>query len=63
MAVPDFQTLMLPVLEINAERSRWMLVSNCYTANRDMANIPKTEHKGEFAGPVKRSTDAVERGR
>jgi hypothetical protein len=62
MAVPDFQTLMLPVLEINAERSRWMLVSNCYTANRDMANIPKTEHKGELR-TGKEATDAVERGR
>jgi hypothetical protein len=62
MAVPDFQTLMLPVLEIDAERPRWIPVSNCYTANRGMVSIPKTErHKGEFRAG-KEATEAVERG-
>jgi hypothetical protein len=62
MAVPDFQTLMLLVVEIDAKRSRWMLVSNCYSADRGMASIPKTErHKVEWRAG-KEATEAVERG-
>jgi hypothetical protein len=58
MAVPDFQTLMLLVLEIDAERSRWMPVSNCYTADRGMVRIRMASQRqsGTRAncGPVKR---------